>query len=157
LGRPTYIARKKGERRDRVWRGLRTPELILEGADHRFLRQWDWHPRDETTALFLSWPETALPWQASELRLWREGRSERLLPPGLPEAPCGEALFSPDGTQIAATFRTGEFFQVWLYRLSTANWIQLTFDSSERSLPLKRSGRRSLVFIDVCRLHRRRH
>lgn len=142
------------------------PYLIseIDGSDHllRFaesqwqdeyqssdiLRHLSLHP-SEAKALLLSWPRTELPWLAAELKLLHLDSShavEDLCPPGL-QSPCAEAEFSPSGDYIVASFLTDEFFQLWLYKLKTKNWVQLTFDSAEHSTPLRRSGRRTFTFI----------
>lgn len=115
-----------------------------------YLRHLSLHPR-ENLAIALSWSRTDLPWLSAELLLLHFGdhdelRVEVLHPPTL-NSPCGEAEFSPSGDSLVASFLTGEYFQLWLYRIKTQNWVQLSFDEREHSTPLRRSSRRTFTFL----------
>ncbi|RZA22800.1 MAG: S9 family peptidase [Proteobacteria bacterium] len=135
----------------------------VEGRDHIFVLDEDgWrsvyespsyirhlclHPNGHEL-LFLKWPRGTLPWFAAELFVLDipTGRVNNLHPPEL-NSPCGEAEFSPCGEYLACSFLTDEFFQLWLYKFKTQNWVQLTFDAREHSTPLRRSSRRTFTFI----------
>lgn len=112
----------------------------------KYLRHLSRHP-SQKTFLALTWPEGELPWFAAELILIGEdGIHETLYPPGL-NSPCAEAEFSPSGECLVASFLTDEYHQLWLYKLKTKNWVQLTFDEKEHSTPLRRSSRRTFTFL----------
>ncbi|MES2746262.1 MAG: prolyl oligopeptidase family serine peptidase [Bdellovibrionota bacterium] len=135
----------------------------VEGCDHIFVLSEDgWrsvhqsqsyirhvclHPNGQDL-LFLKWPRATLPWFAAELFVLdlSSGSLTNLHPPEL-NSPCGEAEYSPCGEYLACSFLTDEFFQLWLYRFKTQNWVQLTFDAREHSTPLRRSSRRTFTFI----------
>lgn len=110
-----------------------------------YIRHLQWNPQNEQ-ALFLSWDREDLPWHAARLRLWTPESCEAIAPPGLEDHPVGEACFSPSGKYLAATVLTGEFFQIWLYKIATRTWVQISFDRREHSTPLRRSSRRTLGF-----------
>ena len=127
---------RTGDRNDKIW------------SSRTYIRHLQWHPTS-ARCLFLSWSRDELPWHAAELRVLGAGSGEAasIFPPGLKDYPCGEACYSPNGEYIAATFLTGDFFQLWLYKIKTENWVQLSFENREHSFPLRRSSRRSIAFL----------
>ncbi|MBC7661057.1 MAG: S9 family peptidase [Chitinophagaceae bacterium] len=133
---------------DTLYRRTRAGTEKLLNTDD-FMRHVQWHPQRDQ-CIFLQWPRDHLPWHTAELHVWSSetGTLQRLNPPGLDNHPCGEALFSPSGDTLAATFLTGDFFQVWLYKFRTQNWIQISFEAREHSTPMRRSSRRTLAFGD---------
>lgn len=113
----------------------------------QYLRQVSCHPLQKFF-IALTWAKGELPWLSADLIMIRDGgASERLHPPGL-DSPCSEAEFSPNGDYVVASFLTDEFHQLWLYKLGTQNWVQLTFAEKEHSTPLRRSSRRTFCFIN---------
>ncbi len=153
--RLAFITEANGE--DRLCSlDTQTGKITILYATANRLRHLSWHPlRNE--GLALEWSRRELPWHAARLvHLTRDANGVcsrvSLHPPGLEQAACGEATFSPDGRLAAATFLTGSFFQVWLYKFRTRNWVQLSMNEREHSFPLRRSGRRTLVFLDSQRV-----
>jgi pimeloyl-ACP methyl ester carboxylesterase len=110
-----------------------------------YIRHLQWNPA-ANEALFLTWNRDALPWHSAELCFWNGKYSETIAPPGLESQPVSEACFSPSGKFLAASILTGEFFQIWLFKISTKTWVQISFDNREHSTPMRRSSRRNLAF-----------
>lgn len=115
---------------------------------------FEWHP-ERPLCLALLVARTSLPWEESELRLANyrlEGsvpslvHEKSLVPPGLGPSPsCLEAHFSPDGETVLGLWRSGEWYQLWSYQLSSQRWMQLSFGTEERALPRRRVDSQSFL------------
>ncbi len=123
----------------------------LEGVPYA----WAWHPH-ESYSLAILCPNELCPWQGARLLLfaYRDGArgpaalsSQALSPPSEGDAPCLEAHFSPSGQQILGLWRTGEWYQIWSYRIASKQWTLLTHDRAERARPHRRCDGQSFAIV----------
>lgn len=113
-----------------------------------------WHP-SRALCFALLVPHDSLPWGENALELFsyewtaegpslRGGRSLSPFAEGAPSS-CLEAHFTADGTAILGLWRTGEWYQLWVYELDAQRWKQLSAGNLERARPRRRADVQTLL------------